>query len=74
MKKVTNFVQSDVISEASKWLLSRKNGKGGFKQSSYQWGGASDNTNNAYIVWALTSAGYTDLLDEVDALMTEADT
>lgn len=35
MKKVTNFVSSEIIDEASKWLLSRKNRKGGFKQSNY---------------------------------------
>lgn len=77
MKKVTNFVSSDVITRASNWLLSRKDGKGGFKKSTLaidSFGRAPDDTTDAYIVWALTSAGYTDdVTVEINKLMATAD-
>lgn len=51
-----------------KWLLGRKDGKGGFLQSDQaldSFGRAPANITNAYIVWALTSSGRTDVSTEI---------
>ncbi|OJJ23519.1 hypothetical protein BKI52_03915 [marine bacterium AO1-C] len=59
MKKVYSGVSDAMIARTKAWLLSRKDGKGGFKQNTGKYGfsGASKVVNNAYVLYALTEAG-----------------
>lgn len=60
MKKVTSFVDSGMINDLSKWLLSRRDGKGLFLKNEKaldSFGRAPDNITAAYIVWTLTASG-----------------
>mmetsp|Transcript_19520 Transcript_19520/g.14213 ORF Transcript_19520/g.14213 Transcript_19520/m.14213 type:complete len:173 (-) Transcript_19520:791-1309(-) len=60
MQGVTDFVDADMVAKTQQWLLSRKNDKGGFDLSSQaldSFGGAPEEVNNAYIVWALVRSG-----------------
>lgn len=52
-------VEKELINRTAKWLLSRRNGEGGWKSSKrglHSWRGESD-IANAYIAWAMTEAG-----------------
>lgn len=52
-------VDEKIITRASKWLLSRKDGKGGWNKNPnalHSWAVAE--VTDAYIVWALSEAGY----------------
>ncbi len=53
-------VEQEMIDRNVAWLLSRKNGKGSWKRQSrsYKFGANSPQIGDAYIVWALTEAGY----------------
>ena len=76
MTKVTSFVDSTMVSNLKKWILSRKNGKGSFLKSDRaldSFGRAPDNITAAYIVWALTSAGETNVTTEITNLKSIAD-
>ncbi|HEX6226018.1 MAG TPA: MG2 domain-containing protein, partial [Chryseolinea sp.] len=66
MKKVFTGVDDDVISRTRQWLLDRKNGKGGFKQSTGKYGfsAASEDVTNAYIVYALSEIGTREIMPE----------
>lgn len=79
MKKVYPDVDQKMIDRTTRWLLGRRDGKGGFRQSD---GGLDDFTNgvrsigNAYIIYSLSEAGVKDLdleykkaLDEAKASM-----
>ncbi|HAS39405.1 MAG TPA: hypothetical protein DCS93_02960 [Microscillaceae bacterium] len=63
MKKVYKGVSDEMIARTKAWLLSRKDGKGGFKQNAGKYGfsGASKTVNNAYVLYALTEAGEKEL-------------
>ncbi len=53
-------VKQSLIDRTARWLLSRRDGKGGWlnaKEGLHRWSGTSM-VHNAYIVWALTQAGY----------------
>ena len=72
MKKVTSLVDTDMVDRTKKFLMDRKDGKGGFKQSELaldSFGRAPTNVTNAYIVWALTSTGSNEVGKELDALV-----
>jgi hypothetical protein len=73
MKKVFTGVNDDVIIRTRQWLLDRKNGKGGFKQSSGKYGfsSASEEVTNAYIVYALSETGTRDILPEYNKAFAE---
>lgn len=61
MKTVYNDVSNDMVGRTAKWLMSRKDGKGGFKKNPRaldQFGRASEEVTNGYIVYALSEAGY----------------
>jgi len=61
MKTVYNSVSNDMVGRTAKWLMSRKDGKGGFKKNPRaldQFGRASSEVTNGYIVYALSEAGY----------------
>ncbi len=59
MKEVYKGVDDDMIKRTVKWLLSRRDGKGGFKQKKGKYGfsGALSHINNAYIVYAISESG-----------------
>lgn len=66
------MVDENMIERTKQFLIGRKDGKGGFQQSDKaldSFGRAPANITNAYIVWALTSSGYTDLNNEIDNLI-----
>lgn len=62
MGKVYNKVDKAMLDRTLNFILSRRNGKGGFNQNSGRYGfsAAPKNVNNAYIVYALTETGYAD--------------
>ncbi|WP_028979764.1 MG2 domain-containing protein [Sporocytophaga myxococcoides] len=69
MKQVYSKVDQAMIDRTANWLLGRRDGKGGFKKSAQaldQFGRATDDITNAYIVYALSEAGYKDIMKEAD--------
>lgn len=61
MKDVYSDVSNDMVKRTASWIMSRKDGKGGFKKNPRaldQFGRASDEVTNGYIVYALSEAGY----------------
>lgn len=69
MKKVYSGVDQNMIDRTAKWLLSRRDGQGGFQRNPralHQFGLADQATMSLYITWALTEAGYTGLDKELD--------
>src|SRR5262245_38985163 len=58
MARVRN-VDKNMLDRTRAWLLSRRDGNGGFKRDEriHGFGGASPQITNAYITWALTEAG-----------------
>ncbi len=61
-------VDQEMISRNADWLLSRKNGEGGWKVNKkhlHNW--SETEVTNAYINWALSEAGYSDKIsDEIE--------
>ncbi|MEK6238472.1 MAG: hypothetical protein N2C14_27455, partial [Planctomycetales bacterium] len=63
-------VDSEMVSRSRKWLLGRRDGQGGFtrkRRALHTWITDKD-VSNAYITWALLSAGETGLDAEVKSL------
>ncbi len=63
MKDVYADVSNKMVERTAKWIMSRKDGKGGFKKNPRaldQFGRASAEVTNGYIVYALSEAGYKD--------------
>lgn len=79
MARVTQ-VDPELIKRTQAFLLSRKDGNGGFKRNPRaldSFGGAPKHTTDAYIVWALVESDpddveKLDLRKEIDALKAEA--
>ncbi|MDF1562889.1 MAG: MG2 domain-containing protein [Deltaproteobacteria bacterium] len=70
MKRVFPEVDDAMVDRTAQWLLSRRDGKGSFQRNSRaldSFGRASAEVTDAYIVYALTEAGYTDLGPELEA-------
>lgn len=68
MKEVTNSVDQAMLERTAAWLKSRRDGKGGYLRDAKQldsFGKASPEVTNAYITWALVTAGFSDLDKEV---------
>ncbi len=68
MRGVYGNVNEEMIQRTARWLLSRRDGKGGFArnpQALDSFGGASEEVTNAYVVWSLTEAGQKDLGPEL---------
>src|SRR3954453_9955316 len=67
-----------MIERTRQYLLSRRDGKGGFTRNPRAldtFGRAPDQITNAYIVWALTESGKEDdVTRELDALHEQAKT
>lgn len=70
MKKVGGEVDQQMIDRTATWLMDRKDGNGGFKQNAKaldNFGRASKEVTDAYIVYSLSEAGYTDIKKEFNA-------
>ncbi|MGK0387979.1 MAG: hypothetical protein ACI94Y_000707 [Maribacter sp.] len=69
MAKVFKGVDKTMVNRTAQWLMDKRDGKGGFKQRGGgldQFRGSSYHVGNAYIVYALSESGYTDISKEVD--------
>jgi uncharacterized protein YfaS (alpha-2-macroglobulin family) len=68
-------VDKEMLDRTRSWLLSRRDGKGGFLRSEKaidSFGGAPADTTNAYITWALIESGEKGLEKEIAAVKTSA--
>lgn len=75
MKNAGASVDPKMLDRTSDWLMKRKDGKGGFareKHAYHDFGRISDDILNAYIVYALTEAGRTDLKKEFETSFKKA--
>lgn len=75
MEKVVDYVDRSMVDRTKTWLLSRRDGKGGFLKSPQaldNFGRASDDITNAYIVYSLAEAGFQQLDLEVEKVVTNA--
>ncbi len=69
MKKAGADVDQKMVDRTSQWLMSHKDGKGGFQREAHAYhdfGRISDDILNAYTVYALAEAGYTDIKKEFE--------
>jgi hypothetical protein len=74
MAKVRS-VDKDMLANTRAWLLTRRDGKGGFsvnRNASNSFSNSSAATTNAYIVWALIESGEKGLDKEIAALKAAA--
>jgi hypothetical protein len=75
MKKVYPQVDQAMIDRTAQKILLARDGNGGFKRNPRRldsFGGADDDITNAYIVYALSEAGYKDIQKELEASTKEA--
>jgi len=69
MKKAGQAIDQKMLDRTANWLMNHKDGKGGFareKHAYHDFGRISDDILNAYIVYALSEAGYTDIKKEFE--------
>ncbi len=69
MKKAGQQIDDKMLDRTLSWLLSKKDGKGGFereKHAYHDFGRISDDILNAYIVYALAEAGVTEIKKEFE--------
>ncbi|MCX6295612.1 MAG: MG2 domain-containing protein [Bacteroidetes bacterium] len=69
MKKAGADVDQKMVDRTSEWLMSHKDGKGGFQREGHAYhdfGRISNDILNAYTVYALAEAGYTDIKKEFE--------
>jgi hypothetical protein len=69
MKNAGAEVDQKMLDRTAEWLMKQKNGKGGFsreKHAYHDFGRISDDILNAYIVYALAEAGYSDIKKEFE--------
>ncbi|MCS6832933.1 MAG: hypothetical protein NZ521_05125, partial [Flammeovirgaceae bacterium] len=70
MSQVYASIDRNMVQRTANWLFSRKDGKSGFLQSDKaldSFGRASQDVTNAYIVYALSEAGYIlEIKDELE--------
>ena len=70
MKKAGGDVDQKMIDRTAEWIMNHKDGKGGFSrntQAYHDFGRISEDVMNAYIVYAVAEAGYTDVKTEFTA-------
>lgn len=70
LKKVYEGVDQKMIDRTANWIMSQKDGKGGFKRNTYAlhaFGQISEDVMNGYIVYALAEGGYTDIKKEAES-------
>ncbi|HWN66335.1 MAG TPA: MG2 domain-containing protein, partial [Haliangium sp.] len=68
MRKVYGDVDQGMVQRTRRWLMDRRDGKGGYQRNSRaldSFGQASPEVTNGYITWALTEAGETKIPDEI---------
>ncbi|MEM0998639.1 MAG: MG2 domain-containing protein [Bacteroidota bacterium] len=68
-QQVYEGVDKTMVDRTAAWLMSRRDGQGGFKRNGRAldtFGRADEDITNAYIVYALSEAGYTDIMKEAD--------
>jgi alpha-2-macroglobulin-like protein len=68
-------VDKDMLDRTRAWLLSRRDGNGGFSRNAKaldSFGGAPADTTNAYVVWALIESGEKNLHKEIAFVKTSA--
>ncbi|MBX9850157.1 MAG: carboxypeptidase regulatory-like domain-containing protein [Cytophagaceae bacterium] len=69
MKKVYDGVDEGMMKRTADWLLSRRDGKGGFEKNPRaldNFGRASQEITNAYITYSLAEAGFKNIAREAD--------
>ena len=77
MKKVYAGVDDEMVARTADWLMSRRDGKGGFKRSERaldSFGRAGAEVTDAYITYSLVSAGFRDLQPELERQRALAET
>ncbi|MBI4548835.1 MAG: carboxypeptidase-like regulatory domain-containing protein [Ignavibacteriae bacterium] len=70
MEPVYASIDKTMVDRTTAWLLSRRDGEGGFLRDPKaldSFGRASQEITNAYIVYALAEAGYTDIETELSS-------
>ncbi|MBA3680205.1 MAG: hypothetical protein H0W73_03320 [Bacteroidetes bacterium] len=70
MKKAGGDVDQKMIDRTAEWIMNHKDGKGGFSrntQAYHDFGRISEDVMNAYIVYAVAEAGYSDVKTEFAA-------
>ncbi|BDS14392.1 MG2 domain-containing protein [Aureispira anguillae] len=74
MQAVYDQVDPAMVERTKTYLLSRRDGKGGFEQNVGKYGFSGNKTAlfNAYITWALSEVGTFDLYKEIEAMTEEA--
>lgn len=75
MDKVYGGVDKTMLDRTAKWINNRRDGQGNFKLNSRaldQFGRASQEVVNAYVVYALSEAGFNDLDKEYNLAFKEA--
>jgi hypothetical protein len=75
MKNAGADVDQKMLDRTAEWLIKRKDGKGGFLRESHAYhdfGRISEEILNAYIVYALADAGYTDIKKEFETSYNKA--
>lgn len=67
MQKAGQQIDKTMLDRTARWLMNHKDGKGGFereKRALHDFGRISDDILNAYIVYALSQAGFNDIKKE----------
>jgi len=75
MNKISKVVDNSMVERTAAWLMSRRDGKGGFlrnPQALDSYGRADEDITNAYIVYALAEAGKRDIQNELDEAVKSA--
>ncbi|MCC5945040.1 MAG: hypothetical protein JJT94_08890 [Bernardetiaceae bacterium] len=75
MQQVSSIVDDAMVKRTADWLLSRRDGKGGFERNPKaldSFGRADKDITDAYITYSLTEAGFLNLEAEIDALYESA--
>ena len=75
MKRAGQEIDQKMLDRTAQWLLNHRDGKGGFereKRALHDFGRISDDVLNAYIVYALSEAGYTDIKKEYESSFAKA--
>ena len=75
MKNAGQAVDQQMLDRTARWLLSHKDGKGGFEREQralHDFGRISDDVMNAYIVYALAEAGYNEIKKEFEHVYQKA--
>ncbi len=65
-----NLVDEQMVTRTTNWLMTRKDGKGGFQRNPRaldSFGSADEDITNAYITYSLSEAGFKDIKDEAEA-------